>query len=82
MTLIISDTVPTLSVLTKLILYSTVRPAPALFLVPGIYSAIEKSANAGSCYLVLCKFLQKIVLFLIKKGASFPINLLFEISPL
>ena len=40
----------------------TVRPATALFLVPGIYSAIENSANWGSCYLVLCKFLQKIVL--------------------
>ena len=41
---------------------STVRPATALFLVPGIYSAIENSANGGSCYLVSCKFLQKIVL--------------------
>ena len=41
---------------------TTVRPATALFLVPGIYSAIENSANGGSCYLVLCKFLQKIVL--------------------
>ena len=40
----------------------TVRPATALFLVPGIYSAIENSANGGSCYLVSCKFLQKIVL--------------------
>ena len=40
----------------------TVRPATALFMVPGIYSAIENSANGGSCYLVLCKFLQKIVL--------------------
>ena len=35
----------------------TVRPATALFLVPGIYSAIENSANGGSCYLVSCKFL-------------------------
>ena len=41
---------------------STVRPATALFLVPGIYSAIENSANGGSYYLVSCKFLQKIVL--------------------
>jgi len=41
---------------------STVRPATALFLVPGTYSAMENSANGGSCYLVLCKFLQKIVL--------------------
>ena len=41
---------------------NTVRPATALFLVPGIYSAIENSANGGSCYLVSCKFLQKIVL--------------------
>ena len=41
---------------------TTVRPATALFLVPGIYSAIENSANGGSCYLVSCKFLQKIVL--------------------
>ena len=40
----------------------TVRPATALFLVPGIYSAIENSANGGSYYLVSCKFLQKIVL--------------------
>ena len=40
----------------------TVRPATALFLVPGIYSAIENSANGGSCYLVSCKFLQMIVL--------------------
>ena len=40
----------------------TVRPAIALFLVPGIYSAIENSANGGSCYLVSCKFLQMIVL--------------------
>ena len=40
----------------------TVRPATALFLIPGICSAIENSANGGSCYLVLCKFLQKIVL--------------------
>ena len=40
----------------------TVRPATALFLVPGIYSAVENSANGGSCYLVSCKFLQKIVL--------------------
>ena len=40
----------------------TVRPATALFLVPGIYSAIENSGNGGSCYLVSCKFLQKIVL--------------------
>ena len=30
----------------------TVRPATALFLVPGINSAIENSANGGSCYLV------------------------------
>ena len=42
--------------------WSTVRPATALFLVPGIYSAIENSANGGSYYLVSCKFLQKIVL--------------------
>ena len=41
----------------------TVRPATALFLVPGIYSAIENSASGGSCYLVLCKFLQRIVLW-------------------
>ena len=40
----------------------TVRPATALFLVPGIYSAIENSVNGGSCYLVSCKFLQMIVL--------------------
>ena len=40
----------------------TVRPATALFLVRGIYSAIENSANGGSYYLVSCKFLQKIVL--------------------
>ena len=40
----------------------TVRPATALFLVPGINSAIENSANGGSCYLVLCKFPQRIVL--------------------
>ena len=30
----------------------TVRPATALFLVLEIYSAIENSANGGSCYLV------------------------------
>ena len=41
---------------------STVRPAAALFLAPGIYSAIENSVNGGSYYLVLCKFLQMIVL--------------------
>ena len=41
---------------------NTVRPATALFLVPGIYSAIENSANGGSCYLVSCKFSQMIVL--------------------
>ena len=41
---------------------STVRPATALFLVPGLYSVIENSANGGSCYLVSCKFLQNIVL--------------------
>ena len=41
---------------------NTVRTATALFLVPGIFSAIENSANGGSCYLVSCKFLQKIVL--------------------
>ena len=40
----------------------TVRPATALFLVPGIYGAIENSANRGLCYLVSCKFLQMIVL--------------------
>ena len=40
----------------------TVRPATALFLVPGIYSAIENSVNGGSCYLVSCKNLQMIVL--------------------
>ena len=40
----------------------TKRPATVLFLVPGIYSAIENSANGGSYYLVSCKFLQKIVL--------------------
>ena len=28
----------------------TVRPATALFLVRGIYSAIENNANGGSCY--------------------------------
>ena len=43
-------------------LLGTVRPATALFLVPGIYSAIENSVNGGSCYLVSCKFLQMIVL--------------------
>ena len=42
--------------------FDTVRPAKALFLVPGIYSAIENSVNGGSCYLVSCKFLQMIVL--------------------
>ena len=41
---------------------TTVRPATALLLVPGIYSAIENSVNRGSCYLVSCKFLQMIVL--------------------
>ena len=30
----------------------TVRPATALFLVLEICSAIENSANGGSCYLV------------------------------
>ena len=42
---------------------TTVRPATALLLVPGIYSAIENSVNRGSCYLVPCKFLQMIALF-------------------
>ena len=41
----------------------TVSSATALFLVPGKHSAIENSANGGSCYLVLRKFLQMIVLW-------------------
>ena len=51
-----------LTYLSRVIIGYTVRPATALFLVPGIYSAIENSANGGSCYLVLCKFPQRIVL--------------------
>ena len=43
--------------------WTAVRPATELFLVPGKHSAIENSANGSSCYLVLCKFLQMIVLW-------------------
>ena len=46
--------------MSPIILTYTVRPATALFLVPGIYRAIEYSAYGDLCYLVSCKFLHKI----------------------